>query len=122
MARTRISMDRIKEGIRYGVTASLSERAIGRANALRGEPGTELGPGSDLSWFPSASQFASWSNLCPQTKINGVRVISSADRVWRQPRGTGAAHANPEPVPQPLGARRLLPPQVRQRRHPAGDY
>ena len=33
--------------------------------------------GSDLSRFPSASQFASWLNLCPQNKITGGRVISS---------------------------------------------
>ncbi|MDE0463595.1 MAG: IS110 family transposase [Caldilineaceae bacterium] len=45
-----------------------------------------------------------------------------ADRAWRQPRGTGAAHVNPEPVPQPIGARRVLPPQARQRRHAASDY
>ena len=31
MARRRISVDRIKEVIRYGVTTDLSERAIGRA-------------------------------------------------------------------------------------------
>ena len=33
--------------------------------------------GSDLSRFPSAPQFASWLNLCPQAKITGGRVISS---------------------------------------------
>ena len=31
MARRRISVDKIKEVIRYGVTTDLSERAIGRA-------------------------------------------------------------------------------------------
>ena len=31
MARRRISVDKIKEVIRYGVTTELSERAIGRA-------------------------------------------------------------------------------------------
>ena len=31
MARRRISVDRIKDVIRYGVTTNLSERAIGRA-------------------------------------------------------------------------------------------
>ena len=31
MARRRISVERIKEVIRYGVTTDLSERAIGRA-------------------------------------------------------------------------------------------
>ena len=36
---------------------------------------SELGP--DLLRFPSASQFASWLNLCPQTKITGGKVISS---------------------------------------------
>ncbi len=36
---------------------------------------SELGP--DLSRFPTASQFASWLNLCPQTKITGGKVISS---------------------------------------------
>lgn len=36
---------------------------------------SELGP--DLSRFPNASQFASWLNLCPQTKITGGKVISS---------------------------------------------
>ena len=36
---------------------------------------TELGP--DLSRFPSAAQFASWLNLCPQNKITGGKVISS---------------------------------------------
>ena len=36
---------------------------------------SELGP--DLARFPTASQFASWLNLCPQTKITGGRVISS---------------------------------------------
>ena len=36
---------------------------------------SELGP--DLLRFASASQFASWLNLCPQTKITGGKVISS---------------------------------------------
>ncbi len=36
---------------------------------------SELGP--DLSRFPTASQFASWLNLCPQTKITGGKVISA---------------------------------------------
>ena len=36
---------------------------------------SELGP--DLSRFPNAAQFASWLNLCPQTKITGGKVISS---------------------------------------------
>ena len=30
---------------------------------------TELGP--DLSRFPTAAQFASWLNLCPQNQITG---------------------------------------------------
>ena len=46
---------------------------IGEATAL--VLFSELGP--DLSRFPSASQFASWLNLCPQNKITGGRVISS---------------------------------------------
>ena len=33
--------------------------------------------GSDLTRFPTASQFASWLNLCPQNKITGGRVTSS---------------------------------------------
>ena len=36
---------------------------------------SELGP--DLSRFPNPSQFASWLNLCPQSKITGGKVISS---------------------------------------------
>ena len=46
---------------------------IGEATAL--VLFSELGP--DLSRFPSAAQFASWLNLCPQNKITGGRVISS---------------------------------------------
>ena len=33
--------------------------------------------GSDLARFPTASQFASWLNLCPQNKITGGRVTRS---------------------------------------------
>lgn len=33
--------------------------------------------GADLSRFATASQFASWLNLCPQNKITGGKVISS---------------------------------------------
>ena len=33
--------------------------------------------GSDVSRFPSASQFAFWLHLCPQNKITGGRVVSS---------------------------------------------
>ena len=36
---------------------------------------TELGP--DLSRFPSAGQFASWLNLCPNNQITGGRIISA---------------------------------------------
>ena len=36
---------------------------------------TELGP--DLSRFPTAGQFASWLNLCPNNQITGGRIISA---------------------------------------------
>ena len=36
---------------------------------------TEFGP--DLSRFPSAGQFASWLNLCPNNQITGGRIISA---------------------------------------------
>ena len=46
---------------------------IGNATAL--VLFSELGP--DLTRFPTASEFASWLNLCPLNKITGGRVISS---------------------------------------------
>ena len=36
---------------------------------------TEFGP--DLSRFPTAGQFASWLNLCPNNQITGGRIISA---------------------------------------------
>ena len=66
---------------------------IGEATAL--VLFSELGP--DLTRFPSASQFASWLNLCPQNKITGGKVIQLSDWARRQPRGAGPAHGNPDP-------------------------
>ena len=53
MARRRISVDRIKEVIRYGVTTDLSERAIGRALKVSRTAVTkylECFRGSGLTW------------------------------------------------------------------------
>ena len=53
MARRRISVDRIKEVIRYGVTTDLSERAIGRALQVSRTAVTkclECFRGSGLTW------------------------------------------------------------------------
>ena len=53
MARRRISVDKIKEVIRYGVTTELSERAIGRALKVSRTAVTkylECFRGSGLTW------------------------------------------------------------------------
>ena len=53
MARRRISVERIKEVIRYGVTTELSERAIGRALKVSRTAVTkylECFRGSGLTW------------------------------------------------------------------------
>ena len=53
MARRRISVEKIKEVIRYGVTTELSERAIGRALKVSRTAVTkylECFRGSGLTW------------------------------------------------------------------------
>lgn len=41
--------------------------------------------GADLSKWPSAKNFVSWLNLCPNNKISGGKIISSM-LLKKQPR------------------------------------
>ena len=78
--------------------------------------------GSDLSRFPSASQFASWLNLCPQNKITGGRVISSktGPGVNRAAQVLRMATQTLYRSQSALGD--YFRPQTGSLRHPAGDY
>ena len=89
MARRRISVDKIKEVIRYGVTTELSQRAIGRALKVSRTAVTkylECFRGSGLTW--EQAQELPDSELLAVSGPLGVTVgISAAPRGPSKPAG-----------------------------------
>ena len=81
MARRRISVERIKEVIRYGVTTELSERAIGRALKVSRTTVTKYlecasaaagGPGSRRRSCPTASCWPCWRAIAHRGRTRAM--------------------------------------------------
>ena len=87
MARRRISVDKIKEVIRYGVTTELSERAIGRALKVSRTAVTkylECFRGSGLTWeqaqeLPDSELLAVLEGSRPAKSCSAGARSASAD-------------------------------------------
>ena len=67
MARRRISVERIKEVIRYGVTSGLSERAIGRALKV-----SRTAVAKYLEWFRDSGLTWEQAQELPDSKLLAV--------------------------------------------------
>jgi transposase len=70
--------------------------------------------GADLSRFKSTKHFASWLGLCPGHQDIRRQGLVRGVQAYHQPRRASPEDGGGQPVHQPIGPGRLLPPAVRR--------